>query len=433
MKVGVKMSENNKGQKTNGTVWTLLFCAWVAMAASQIITFGYGMMMPSIMEEVGVGTDVMGRIGGVASWFTVLLTIPGALFCIKFNPKYSVPVVTVCMAAGLFLFGRANSIPMMYISRIIAASFSQLIATCLVGTKLRGVPPETMTQVNGIENFVGPIGQVIATMAMAQFLALVGGWRNVYGTIAIVMAAAAVIYFIVWGNGNKVNYGQAMQTEQAAATDEPGTFAALKEAWSNKVVWLTSLAWPGTTIVWIAMFYFWPTYATTELGISLQQSGTVLAMIPVFSAIASLTSPILARKIGYDKPLIWPWGLILPVCYYMMTQLSNIFLLCVFSAIAGYGAYCFVPLAFTNIYKLGMSRKAVTLGTSTILTFVAVGSAIAGTVVGTLTTVFGLKNALAISCLTPIWFGVLTFFLPELGRKKMEEMAAQRAAAVPKE
>lgn len=427
------MSEKSKGPKTNGTVWTLLLCAWVAMAASQIITFGYGMMMPGIMEELGVGTDVMGQIGGVASWFAVALTIPGSLICIKFNPKYSVPVVTLCMALGLFLFGRANSIPMMYLSRILAAAFSQLIATCLVGTKMRGVPPASLTQVNGIENFVGPIGQVIATLFMAQFLLLVGGWRNVYATVAIVMATAAIIYFIVWGNGKKVNYGQAVEEKKDAASDEPGTFAALKEAWSNKVVWLTSLAWPGTTIVWIAMFYFWPTYATTELGISLSQAGVVLAMIPVFSAIASLTSPMLAKKIGYDKPLIWTWGIILPICYFMMTRVTSIPLLCVFSAIAGYGAYCFVPLAFTNIYKLGMSRKAVTLGTGTILTFVAVGSAIAGTVVGTLTAVFGLKNAIALSCLTPIWFGILTFFLPELGRKKMEQLAAQREAAAKKE
>lgn len=422
------MSEKNNSEKINSSVWLVLICAWVAMAASQVITFGYGMMMPGIMEEMQVGTDVMGSVGGVASWVTVFVTIPAALVCIRFNPKYSVPVVAIGMAIGLFLFGRSTSIPMMYVSRIIAASFSQLIATCLVGAKLRGVPPGSLTQVNGVENFVGPIGQVIATMAMAQFLMLVGGWRNVYATIAIVMAAASVLYFIIWGNGKKISYGQ--EAPAAGSADAgPTAFEALKEAWSNKVVWLTSLAWPGTTIVWIAMFYFWPTYATSALNISLEQAGFVLSMIPVFSAIASLTSPILAKKIGYDKPLIWPWGIILPVCYYMMTVVTSIPLLCVFSALAGYGAYCFVPLAFTNIYKLGMSRKAVTIGTSTILTFVSVGSAIAGTVVGALTTTFGLKTALAISCLTPIWFGVLTFFLPELGRKKMEEMAAQRAAA----
>lgn len=423
------MMSEKSSERIHSNVWIILACAWAAVASSQVITFGYGMMMPSIMQEMNVGTEVMGSIGGIASWVTVLLTIPGSLIAVRFNPKYSVPVVAICMATGLFLFGRATTIPMMYASRILAASFANMITTCLVGAKLRGVPQSKIQQVNGIENFIGPIGQVIATLAMAQILIALGSWRQVYQTIAIIMVVAAVLYFIMWGNGKNIQYGQQAAQPAQPAANEKGTFEALKEAWSNKVVWLTSLAWPGTTIVWIAMFYFWPTYATTTLDISLQQAGTVLSMIPIFSAIASLTSPMLAKKIGYDKPLIWPWGFILPICYYMMTFVTSIPLLCVFSAIAGYGAYCFVPLAFTNIYKLGMSRKAVTLGTATVLTFVAVGTAIAGTVVGALTATFGLRNAIAISCLTPLWFGVLTFFLPELGRKKMEEMAAARAKA----
>lgn len=421
------MEHRQTSGKIDQKVWMLLSCAWIAIAASQVITFGYGMMMPGIMQDMGVSTDVMGRIGGMASLVTVLLTIPGTLIGIKLNPRYSVPLSALGMAVGLFLFSQSTTMPMLYLSRMIAASFSNLTTVCLVATKLRGVPAGKMTQINGIENFIGPVGQVIATLAMAQFLMLVGGWRSVYATIAAVMTIAAVLYFAVWGNGQWV--GPSAQTPGSKTGDTTTAIAALKEAWSNKVVWLTSLAWPGSTIVWIAMFYFWPTYATTELGITLKQAGMVLSMIPIFSAIASLTSPLIANKLGYDKPLIWPWGLVLPVCYYMMTIFTSVPLLCVFSALAGYGAYCFVPLAFTNIYKLGMSSKAVTVGTSTILTFVAVGSAISGTVIGALTTTFGLKNAIAISCLSPLWFAALMLFVPELGRKKMEQLAAARAAA----
>lgn len=422
------MSES-KSSGINKNVWILLIVTWIAMAASQIITFGYGMMMPSIMAELQVSTDVMGQIGGIASWFGVLLTIPGALICIKFNPRYSVPITIVSMALGLFLFGRAVNMPMMYFSRILAAAFAQLIATCLVGTKIMGVPTAKMSQVNGIENFVGPVGQVVATLCMVPLLLALGSWRNVYIGIAFIMIAMACVYFVMWGSGKRVNYGQPAVATPTGAPAQESIFVALKEAWSNRVVWLTSLAWPGTTIVWIAMFYFWPTYATSVLGIDLAQAGVVLSMIPIFSAIASLTSPILANKLGYDKPLIWTWGIVLPVCYFMMTRLTSIPLLCVCSAIAGYGAYCFVPLAFTNVYKLGLSRRAVQLATSTILTFVSLGTAIAGTVIGTLTVTFGLKNALAISCLTPLWFGLLMLFVPELGRKKMEQLAAAKAKA----
>jgi sugar phosphate permease len=412
--------------KMNSNVWLILILAWVAIAASQIITFGYGMMMPGIMQELGLDTGQMGRLGGIASWLVVLTLIPNSMIFSRFNPKVSIPLVIIGTALGLFLYGRAAGLPALYVSYLIAAVFSQLIATLLVGAKVRGVPPDSMTQINGIENFVQPVGQVIATLCMAPLLVLVGGWRGVYTLISITMAVAAVLFVVMWGNGKKINYGQQEPAPAAAQGVSKPAVSPIKEALSSRVVWLTSLAWPGTTIVWIAMFYFWPTYVTQTHGLPLQTAGLVLSMIPIFSAIASLTSPILAKKIGYDKPLICSWGIILPILYYMMTVVTNVPLLCLFAAIAGYGAYCFVPLAFTNVYKIGLSMQAVTIATGVILTFVSVGSAVAGTVIGSLTVTFGLKNALAISCLTPIWFGVLTLFLPELGYKKM---AALKAAA----
>lgn len=414
-------------RKISATIWILLFCVWISQAASQIITFGYGMMMEGVMLELQVGTDVMGRIGGIASFITVFLTIPISIIAVRYNPRFSVPFTIICMAFGLFLFGIAKSIPMLYASRMIAAAFSQAIGTVLVAVKVRGVPGEKMTQINGIENFVGPGGQVIATLCMAPLLLLLGSWRNVYIGIAVVMAAAAVIYLVTYGNGSSMVYGNVNSGEQKK--EKGAGLNALMTAWKNKTVWLISLAWPGTTIVWIAMFYFWPTYATTELGITLQQAGFILSFIPIFSAIASLTAPMLAQKIGYDKPLIWPWGIILPIAYYLMVNVSSVPLLCLLAAIAGYGAYCFVPLAFTALYKLGLPSDAVSMAVGTVLSFVALGTALAGTIVGGLTTALGLKTALAVSCLTPIWFGIFMFFIPELGRKKMEEIAAKKDGA----
>jgi predicted MFS family arabinose efflux permease len=407
----------------NLRVWAILACAWAAIAASQIITFGYGMMMPRIMEEFSLDTAAMGKIAGIASWCQVASLIPVSLLLAKTSPKYALPLVMFIIAAGQFIFGRAAGVPMLYLGRIMFALFAHSIATLLVGVKLRGVPPEHMTQVNGVENFVQPIGQTIATLVMAPLLLFLGSWRGVYTMVAIIILAALILFFTLWGSGARISFGQGeVPAAGAAQAAQASIFSALKEAWSSRVVWITGLAWPGTTIVWLAMFYYWPTYAVRNLGLELSQAGVVLSMIPVFSAIASLTSPRLAKKIGYDKPLICIWGFLLPVFYYLMTVLTSVPLLCVCSALAGYGAYCFVPLAFTNVYKIGLSKPAVTIATGTILSLVSTGGAIAGTVIGALTATLGLRRALAAACLTPLWFGVLTLFLPELGHKKTQEL-----------
>ena len=59
---------------------------------------------------------------------------------------------------------------------------------------------------------------------------------------------------------------------------------------------------------------------------------------------------------------------------------SSIPLLCVAVFVAGYGAYAFVPIAFTSIYKIkGISPQAVSIGMAMIFTTNGVGGALGGT------------------------------------------------------
>lgn len=417
--------------KVSGKVWTLLWCVWIAQAATYVVKFGYGLLMPGILKDMAafdLTPGILGNIVGVGTFGTVILTIPLSVFAVKLNPRYSVPIIISCTAIGLFLFGMADSVPLMYASYIAAMAFFQAIGTMLVLVKVKGVPTSHMTRVNGIENFVGPTGQVLATLAMAGILAFLGSWRAVYMSVGVVMFVAAVIYYIFYGDDVTIEGAPAVKAAGPAG-DEMGALEALKIAWSNKTVWLLSLAWPGTTVVWMAMFYYWPSYAMKAHGLTLAQTGFVLSLIPIFSAIASFVAPTLADRLGYDKPLIWPWGFILPVFYFMMTRSSSMPVLCLCSAVAGFGAYCFVPMGFTALYKIGLPMRAVSMAVGTLLSFISLGVAVAGTVIGALVDRFGLQMALAISCLSPIWFGMLTLFIPELGRKKMEELAAAREAA----
>jgi predicted MFS family arabinose efflux permease len=404
--------------------WTLLLIAWLAMATGQIITFSYGMMLPNIMKDFSISYGVVGLVGSVASIVAILITIPVGMVASRFNPKFFLPAIILFTAVGTLIFGMAPTLSLLYVGRIVAAIATTGLATGLVIVKMQRVPLERMGEVNGVENFIGPLGQIIATLIMAQILVLVGGWRNVYTIIGIVLVAAVVMWLIVYKEDNQF-------APQPVAQDKPTglTEAPLKTAFKQKTFWLLALGWPGTTIVWIAMFYYWPSYATAAYGLKLSQVGLVLSFIPIFSAIASLTSPIIAKKLGYDKPLIWPWGFILPLAYFGMLQSSNIVLLCVFAAIAGYGAYCFVPLAFTTLYKLGLHPKVVTIGTSMVMTGVSLGAAMGSGIVGSLIGTLGIHNALAVCCLTPIIWGVLTLFIPERGRKYYEQLAKGRQAA----
>ena len=415
-------------EKTSKSVWGLLVIAWAALACTQIITFSYGMMLPSIMAEFKIDYEVAGLIGSIAGIVSVLVTIPIALLSNKFKVRIIVPIIVGAIAIGFALFGLANNVAMLFIGKIVAAVFINGISTSLAIFKMEKVSMDQMGQANGIENFVGPIGQVLATLVITQIMLLVGGWRGVHIIIAVVMAVLCIVWLVLYKKDAKEDEASAKTQKQKnyGLAEHP-----LKTAVKEKTFWLLALAWPGTTIVWMGMFIYFPSYAMSSLNLTQAQAGLVLSMIPIFSAIASLTSPQIAKWIGKDKPLIWPCGFLLPIFYFMMLQTSNIYLLCLFAGMAGYICYFFVPLAFTTMYKLGYNPKVVSMGVAMVFTGVAVGSAVAAGVVGVAIKAMGgnIYNALAICCLSPILFGVLTMFIPERGRKWMDGMQAAAAAA----
>lgn len=406
-----------KKGKIEKHTWMLLIATWIALMAWNVIVFSYGMMLPDVMADFNLDYGTAGMIGSVSGFASVLLTIPTAFFASKFNPKYSMPVVMALIGIGLIIFGVAANVPMLFIGKIIASSLCNGLASTIVIIKIREVPENRITAINGVENFVQPVGQVIATLCMAQLLVLVGGWRNVHNICGAVILLMIVVWFVFYKEPKKGVQG----AQPEAAQPQKGV---LKEALKQKPFWLLALGWPGTTLIWIGMFYYWPSYITEASSISMEQAGFVLSFIPIFSAIASLTSPKLADKIGRDKILIWPWGFILPIAYFLMMQTTSIPLLCICAAVAGYGAYCFVPLAFSLIYKLGLRSEVVSVGTGMILTGVALGSALGSGIIGGLINVMGLYGALAVCCLSPVIFGILTLFVPERGRLALEKEAA---------
>ncbi|MDR0908408.1 MAG: MFS transporter [Spirochaetaceae bacterium] len=425
--------------KLNSTTWSVLFCVWIAQGTVQILQFGWGMMSPGIMEYLGTDIAQMGMVGGIGPWFSVLLTIPVTILAGRLNPHFAVALVIIILAIGQGLMAFATpetGVTLLVVGNIIAQIVNLAIPTLLATVKVKAVPAQKINLVNGIENMVQPIGQFIATMGMTALLTIAGGpvlgWKNVFYVICGILILAAILYYIIYGNGSKLTAGINAQVQGAgsSAGDEETWGHALLSAWKHKEVWLTSIAWPFTTLVWIAIFFYFPYYAQSVHGLSPALSGAIVAMIPLFSAIASATAPAITSKAGVDKPFICIWGIILPIVYLGMIMTSSVPVMFICSAIAGYGAYMWVPAAFSNLYKLGLSQKGVTMAIGTLYSFMAIGSAGAGTVVGALINIIGFKEALILSCFTPVVFGILQLFVPEMGRKWLDKvMAAQAAAA----
>ena len=415
-------------QPIKKNVWTLLWVGWIAIALSQVLTFGYGMMVPGIMESFGMDYGTIGMVGSVAGWVAVFANIPIAALAAKSNPKYALPVIYGGFGLGCILFATAQSLAMLYVGRIIAGIAGAGLISALVVIKVRHVPGERMAEINGIENFVQPIGQTCATLFMAQLLALLSGWRGVYIVISILMVICAVLWIFVFNKADKDAPAPKAAKEAGAPAEEKkeGVIAGLKMALSKPTVLLYALAYPGTIIIWIGFFYFYPSYFMEVRGFTAEQAGLATGLFPVFSALASIVAPRVAAKFDLNKSVLVVHAVLLCAGYYAMLHINNLVLLCIVSAVTGFISYTAVPIYFTNVYMLGLPPKGVQMATSILMTMVSLGSAIGAGVIGAMVNTSGLYAGLALCCLTPLWYSLLVAFTPSFSKKAMAKRANQK-------
>ncbi|MBQ8536512.1 MAG: MFS transporter [Clostridia bacterium] len=395
-------------------VWSLLWVGWVAVALSQVLSFGYGMMVPDIMRAFQLDYTQIGLVGSVTAWVSVAANIPISGLAAKANPKYALPVIYLLVGAGCLIFGIAPALPWLYAGRILSGAAGAGLISALVVVKMRWVPSSRMEEVNGIENFVQPIGQTFATLFMAPLMALLAGWRGVYFAVGALMLLCALLWLPAFSRVNRQIAPIPTSAKQHAK--EESVFGALKQALSKPMVLLYAVAYPGKILIWIGFFYYFPSFFMEVRGFTAAQAGLATGLFPVFSAIASILSPRIAARFKLNKSLLVGSGLLLCIGYYAMLQISSLPVICIVSAVTGFLSYIATPVYFTNMYRLGLTPKGVQMATSVLLTMVSVGSALGAGIVGRMIDTLGFEQGLLYACFTPLWFSFFTALSPNVPR-----------------
>lgn len=416
------MSNQAAKPKIPSIAWVTVAIIWLGYIIVNLTTFSWGMMKADVVNDLGL-TEVEFGVLGSSSWILkAILTIPVVLLISRFNAKTLLRSIFIVAALGIFLQGFAQNFTMIFIGRGLVYGVAAAVLAPLAVMKIKLIPKERMTEVNSLENFTAPAGQVLGTVAILSFITLMGGWRNTL----IFMGGLLLLVVVFWSALAKKEHG--ITTKESG--ERVKFLQPLKEALSHKEILLLSFGWPGTGFIWNVVYTHWPAFAQQNFGLTPAQTGIVLGCLPIGSVIGSLLAAKISNALGYDKPLIWPWGFILPFLYGGLMFANSFPVLCIFSFLAGYGAYAFVPLGFTAIYKVkGISPMAVSIGVAMIITMNGLGGAM-GSILPPLLGAGGeMALVMKVCCLSPILFGMLTLFLPERGRKYQEKEAALTAQA----
>ena len=201
------------------------------------------------------------------------------------------PFILVGAPIGAVAFG---IIPIAGILPLFVACTSTLILsmaiwrTPVVALMPDITPSEKRSQSNGIINFMGGIGTIIALQTGGTLYKLSPAFPFWMGSALVILAALMVLLFIK----EPKNYDESVK--------EPNMFASLREVLTDKDksalrLFLAIFFW---FIGYAAVEAFFTLYANKHLGLNEGDSATLLSVLPLLFVIFAIPSGILASKIG---------------------------------------------------------------------------------------------------------------------------------------
>jgi MFS family permease len=201
------------------------------------------------------------------------------------------PFILIGAPIGAVVFG---IIPMAAVLPVFVACTSTLILsmaiwrTPVVALMPDITPSGKRSQANGIINFMGGIGTIIALQTGGVLYKLSPSFPFWMGSVLVILAALMVFFFIKEPKDYE-------ETEK-----EPNMFASLREVLTDpdKSALRLFLAIFFWFIGYAAIDTFFTLYAKNHLGINEGDGATLLSVVPLLFVLFAIPSGIIASKIG---------------------------------------------------------------------------------------------------------------------------------------
>lgn len=189
---------NEQKEKLMSRGFMIIILAWLAAILVNLAVFSFGMMLPDIMNDLNIGLTEAGNLSACSWIVKAIVTIPIAMAVSRVNPKHILFVLYLCIGGGMVLQGFAQNYFMMMMGRALVAGASAGAFVPLVPVKINWIPKSKLTQINGVEGFIGPVGQSIGTIAVTSMLAIFSGWRNTNIFLGVLGFIFAAVWFVFY-------------------------------------------------------------------------------------------------------------------------------------------------------------------------------------------------------------------------------------------
>ncbi len=369
------MAENTpQAGEWPGYRWVVM-SIWLAASVTGFMVMSViGILLPAISAELLLSPGQQGMIGSASMWGSVTLAIPLSWIASRYSPKLLTTLTLVLGTLFLFLQGWASVFIVLLIGRLafgITVSARQPARALLTQ---QWFPPRQIILLNSISNVFFGIMVGGGQMATPFILAGLGNdWRGTLYCFASLFLALTVLWAIFGRERNTDSY----RRSQAAQDTN-----VLKGALGYRDLWICGFGFLGVTTTWSAFLSFFPTLMLETHGISLQWSGSILAIGIIVGGFTGLLFGYITMNRGQERPILQVLGLVIVGSYVGMTLTHSLPWLFALSFVNGV-AWGFWPILFTVPFHLrGIRPREVAVAVSFTMMMSASGTALGPLVAG---------------------------------------------------
>ena len=375
------------------------------------IGMGLNFMSPTplftlIMSEYDIGRSSVSLLVSATIIVITVALLPGGVLIAKIGSKRAMTIAGFLMSAHL-LTPLTDSFTLLIMLRLLFGMGVAISIPTTSAITMEWFKPNELPLMNGINEAGRALG-VSAGVLIAVPLTNIIGWEMTLFSFGVIPLIGSFIWLIGGRNND------------SSANIEP--ILSLRDnipLMLNRNTLLLATGMAGGFAVFIGFSSWLPAYYNEAQGMTLQQAGSLVAIMPLTSAVLNPVSGLVQSKLARRKPMLIMSGLMMPLFAlgsFLLTD-PTIITICVM----GLGAMfsIFIVASLTIPMELpGVSASQVGIVTAAILTIGNLAGVMSPIFVGSLTDFMGSYiPALSILALAPLTLVIAGVFLPETGSR----------------
>ncbi len=278
--------------------WVVLGVVYMASVAAPLIQNKVPPIMPVIMEAFQIDLSQAGMLMSVYAITGFLLALPAGIILQRWGLRPVGLIALGFMVLGSLIGLWAGNVTVLLFSRVVEGVGMGLIAVAAPAAIAVWFPRERQGMPMGLWATWVPVGSLLMYL-LGPALVAASGWQAVWWFGAIFAMVAFVLYGVLMREPPRSG-------EEQSHAEQP----SLREALSNRNIWLLGLAFGCFNAVFLGFATFFPTFLTGVRGYSLGQAAfvaSIATMVVLFSAPLAgvLSDRIGSRRLVFSIPFLF--------------------------------------------------------------------------------------------------------------------------------